>query len=363
MIKLKASFGKVFLILFLFVLYTNSGFTKSCDHIISQILTKEKIKFPVLKIQSESLAKLVPEYTTRMLEIEKLVPDPLKYVKYYVGEYDRVPTNQEVIDYLLTANRMAIDRLKSFKGINRNIDHYVDIAIDFSVFSQRQIDRMVDYAENHEALMHQRFRINHRKNKKIADSSFIISFQTRMQGAVGEFDVVMRLNGVRGQGIHFKFVPNETHKSSRILSKLLEKRVKKVFTELETLDDKELSKVFDNFPHIFRVSEGQSTSEIITRGREWIESKEIDVITKKDERYVVWEVKNYNDLVTMGTLEKGSNSRKSILDQQLELREILEFLGMNELFSQGIIFRRGVDLKAAKLLTDLGINVVGKKRD
>ncbi|PIK15710.1 hypothetical protein [Halobacteriovorax sp. JY17] len=332
--------------------------TRNCRDTINNFMSANPTKSGPIITGASSLGNKIPNFENFRSDMLLKRPSIDNFVKRFSVEHpDRKPTNLEVLNFFERASEDLAGHIRSAKGIDERLDFYLELSAAEIELAPSKLQKVAAYKSNAEftALMKQTY------DARTEDSAQIFNSLgwTNYKGHLGELDVLLRLENLQAQGVYLarrELLDPKAQAINDLFSSKLEEKIAEV-----TLQNIESYK--EKYPHIFKVSENMSNEEILKRGKVFLETKEFDLVIKKNNKYSLVEVKNYKNPIGMRDASEGNGHKKTILDQQLETIEILHFLGVENEFFPTVAFLRGVTPEARAVFESKGISVLAEVID
>lgn len=295
------------------------------------------------------------EFRSQMLSKR---PSIENFVKKYQQDNDgEMPTNLDVINFFATATEGLTTHIRSAKGIDERLDLYLELSAAEIELSPSKLEKISDYKSNNEFTELLKIKYDPRSSES---RQFLDSLGwTNYKGHLGELDVLLRLENLQAQGVyltHKELLDPNSQAVNDLLATKLDEKIAQV--SIENIDS-----YIEKYPHIFKDNSELSKQDILKRGKVFLETKEFDLVIKKNNKYSLVEVKNYKHPVSMREASESNGNKKTILDQQLETIEILHFLGVEDQFFPTVAFLRGVTPEAREVFESKGISVLAEVVD
>jgi hypothetical protein len=332
-----------------------SSADSACTESVRALIPVNPIKSGLIKTGQNSLGMKIPNFSKFRSDMIEIRPSLDKFPdKYRSLNQGTEPTFKEAIEYFIESNNKLAVHIRSAKGHNSELDHY----LEYSAANIDLTDTKINSARTYLTDRQNRRRLS--ENFNIKDSvqrTFFDSLGwTNYKGHLGELDVLLRLENLQAQSMYLtraQLLNPKAQAVSNILATALEKKLRRI-----TVSD--IPSLKRKFPKVFKSKPGESNQIVLEKGIMFLETKELDLIIKKNNKYSVVEVKNYKRPIDHNDVKISSGSKKTILDQQLETIQTLEFLGLEDLFFPTVAFLRGVRPQAKSILEEEGISVLAK---
>ena len=335
--------------------------------LVSQNL--QEVNFERIPVGNTSFASEIQNYEEKIMNLERNLPDLVSFSKKFYQKNERLPSNRDLLNYIAQMNHNMLESIQRFRV--KEHDHLNQIVEDFyhqlsysghkekelvSLLksSSKELDQLVDVTDE-------------------AQLKFINSYLNSFEGAVGEFDILMRLNDFYVHRVQMGLVKKEskTESVSNLrryqIEKMFGKKIDQFFGRMTITNKSDYLKFERKYPNIFQekyfnMFGTKRIDELLHFIKMRILSKEIDIVLKNpDGTLVFFEVKNFKYPIKRSEIlkQKKKGSNRSIFSQQMLMKEILELLGLSKEVGFGIVFRHGIMSSAAELLEEQGVRVIG----
>lgn len=336
-----------------------SSYSEDCLQSAKRFLRKNPIKSGPIQTDKDSLYSHIPDHESFRAKMLAIRPSVTNYTRDHKEKYGKVPKFRDVLEFYIRANAALVAHIKSGIGSNKDLNTYLGqaaraIELPENTFSKYK--QMYEHPEMKARLLEPFYISNDSQRKILSKFNW-----PQYKGDLGELDVALRLRHVVASTVFFKKM-DIRHKGTSAFNKLLSDRVEEVFSSIKPEDIPELIK---KYPRVFREKDDISNEEILRRSRVFIDGKEIDIVLKKGDKYILVEVKNYKNPIGSSDVKISApgTKKKSILDQQIENIEILELLGLRDTVYPSVAFLRGVKPSALEILESYGISVLARVHD
>ena len=328
----------------------SSGNT-SCHRLIKRIYSQTNNYTNNISIHPHSHGARTPGFENKIKSIFSYVPSVKKFVREYESLNNRLPKNSEILNYLIESNKKVISELGTLKTAKADTNQVLKRIQKGISYNEKQLSKINQFKENESAFLSRTYNPQTKDDK-----NKFRSLKKEFYGTLGEVDIFMKLEGTHGVGIYFRDHLEELSPKEAQHNRALFQAVDQAENRLRNISEDVFENMKQRYPLIFD-REGQNIEEKVERVISWMRSKEIDIVANiNNENYLV-EVKNYVSVIDKNTLTR-SHGGKSILTQQKELIELIQFLDLD--YKPMIVFRRGVTSEASEILQNLGFEVLGE---
>lgn len=301
-----------------------------------------------------TLSSKIPEFKSRIEAVENKMFTLKAFTNDFKKHNKRLPTIREAIQKIIIGHHEIIRELKDIPQDDLEIKYYVFQTIDSLEFGLREQENIVAFKNKHQGLLE--------KPLTLKDEDLVNKLENLWKnpfGEYGKFIAAMNIPGVEAQNINLELNPKKglslkAHKHQLKISQAKMSR----FEEIKNFSPDKWEDMTKRFPSIFSDERKNDIKAVIS----WLKNKEIDLIIKIGEnKYLMLEVPNTNQIFTLEELERNINGNKSIIKQQLETKEIIDFLNLKDTYTPAISFLKGIENDAAEKLRAEGITVLDTK--
>lgn len=361
--KLKIYLKYIVLILLCTCISKNTRHPSSiseCSELLLDVITDFSNKHSHSKsfiIEKGSFAEDIADYQDIIKELENRSPSVRRFALDYKNRTGRYPYNREIVDYLELARNDIIKVALKLKGKNEKAHFYVDKFIKSVKFTSSRLESLMAFRVESSSYLEKVYDPDDRSKLMIK----LKSYKHPIFGDLGELDMAFRMKGIKWQSF---FLGGKVEKQNRFIAhyrKLFRVAKRRFLSTWEDGSDDIHLSVLSSYKYITKAIKNKNDPKLkeIEKVIEWISSKEIDLVIEEDGRRILLvEVKNYLNVLTDRDLLSEAGVKKSIFAQQMEIKEILALLGLEDRFRLGIVFRRGITHTAKKLLETNGIAVL-----
>lgn len=323
---------------------------KQCSALARELLIDQE----VFASDAIALRERIPNFDQRMALVESKLFTPKSFANEFKQEHGRYPTVKKTVDHLVKEHKALIAAVKALgEGLedDHELQHYIVQTVELLERSDREVSNINEFFTEYAHLSSAVF---DPKNGEIMQK---MSWLWKNPfGAYGELSTAMRFPGVEAMGLSFRMDADKVMSNREVFHRdLIRKAVEDKVSLMEGYSNKQLAKLKKQYPHVLNFSTGREFNRL----RSWFFSKEIDLIVRRgDGVYYLMEVKNYSRKLTAEKIANDPHGGKSILDQQKELIEMIDFLEIGDQYSPAIHFLKGVDEEAETLLKEAGIKLI-----
>lgn len=307
--------------------------------------------------RGRALKESIPDYEEKITEIENSLFTPKDFSRNYFREYNQNPTLKELLEKMILGHQQIIRSIEQLGEASDRVKYFVAETVRSLSFTEKEKTNYKNFLEEYRHLLNER--INLVRPSSELDKEMIQRIELLWKNPYGDFGELLaglHFQGVEALGLHLRaqkikaIGPKVNFHQNKIVE-----ATSKAFNNLDRAGPETLARWKERFPTIFSGNRAEDLEQV----KQWLESKEVDLITRSEQgRFYIIEVKNYNKMVDLETVTGGYRGSKSIYDQQIEMKEILEFLELDGLYYPAITFLKGVSPKARQLLEEAGIMVV-----
>lgn len=307
--------------------------------------------------RGQALQDSISDYEQKMAEMEGLIFTPKSFAQDYYRQHGVAPTLKEIVEKIILGHQELVRKINDLKAGNPKVKYFVDETVKALNFSDKHKEKIQDFIRENKALLNKRINIGKARTaeeKELKQKLELI--WKNPYGDFGELKAALHFQGVEAQNLHLRLYkvqavgPQVEFHQNKIVE-----ATTSAIESLENASDETMARFKERFPRVFADNRAEDLEAI----KQWLESKEVDLITKSEQgRFYFIEVKNYQSLVNKDSLYEGHRGKKSVFEQQLEMKEILEFLELDSTYSPAITFLKGIDDEARQVLEEAGIMVI-----
>jgi hypothetical protein len=296
---------------------------------------------PLMTVMQGSLAEKSPELIRVLDDINRLQMIPSEFEKQFERVHQFKPGKAEYLEFY--SSRM--DLFKS--GVN---DFISKVKVLDPKVGQRLHVNFIEHAPNYADLIERMSR--NVSTQGVAESAGGVT--QVFAGYLTELYASVALPHVSEVAFHLSRMPD--------ISRIIDEKLKRFVSRFHD-DRRFLATMEERFPGIFknprlrhyRPTTIQERARII---KEWIGSKEIDVVRSAEGKTRWVEIKRNQTQYDMRHFTSRGSKGKSALDQVLEDKEIIEFLGLSDKIQLEYLAVGGLDEEVIQLLKSHGIQVI-----
>ncbi|MEC7277848.1 MAG: hypothetical protein VXV96_16110 [Bdellovibrionota bacterium] len=322
----------------------------SCFHIMRESLERHGSFTP----RGPAIKERIPNFEVKIQNIESRIITPKDFARTFKREKGRWPLIKEMVDFFESGHEALMREIQALEegvGDDRELSYYVNETLNALEMSEKEQQNIITFKAENPQLLETTYDIN--------DGEMVQKMEWLWKnpfGDYGELLVALKTPGVEVQNLHLRILPNQTiSDNSRRHKEIVARALDIKFQELEGLPPAEVAAYKNRYPIVFTEARAQSLEDV----RHWIESKEVDLVVNVEGRgHYFIEVKNYNREVDRSKIESGYRNKKSILEQQKEMVEIIHFLGLERKYIPAIHFVKGVNAEAKEVLEQNGVLVI-----
>lgn len=301
-----------------------------------------------------SLKDKIPNYEAKIAAIEEKIFTIDEFASEYKRAHGSYPTIREVLQKILVGHQDIIRQVKKLRRSDPKVAYFVDETVSSMNFGPKEKEKFEKFIEEYADLLDTPF---NPKSKRLHEvRGLVAGLWKNPYGDLGELLAALHLQGVEVQNLHLRIEKNKAigPRINPHRNKVVE-ATERAFERLEQATPEAIESWKHRFPMIFTEKRSVKMENV----KNWLESKEVDLVTKgKEGKYYFVEVKNYTMTMTLDILQDSPYGGKTIWDQQMEMKEIIEFLELDTLYTPAITFIKGVDEEAARKLEQAGIMVI-----
>lgn len=307
--------------------------------------------------RGKALQDKIPEYEAKMEELEELIFTPKNFGRDHYREHGQNPTLRELIEKIIVGHRTLVLQIQKLGDAHPQVKYFVDETVKSLRFTDKEKANIQEFIGQNRDLLDKRFNIGKATTEEEKEMRRALEgIWKNPYGDFGELKAAIHFQGVEAQNLHLRL-----HKIKAIgpqiefhQNKIVDATTAAI-EQLENASPEALARYRERFPAIFSGNRAEDLDAV----KQWLESKEVDLITKgQNGRYYFIEVKNYDKPLDYETLMDGFKGKKSVMEQQIEMKEILEFLELDAFYSPAITLLKGVKPEAREALEGAGIMVV-----
>ncbi len=301
-----------------------------------------------------SLSERIPNFEERIRSIENAIFTPKSFANQYKEQKGRFPKVKEIIDHFLPGHQKLLDRISALNdavATDGEIKYYIEETLRALKWSDKEKQNLLDFKSENASLLEREFDPSDSQLRQMMERLWKNPY-----GDYGELIVALRTPGVEVQNLVFRIFENESVSPNALRHKnTLKSALDQKFQELAGMSSAQLRETKSRYPVVFNDQRSQEIEDI----RQWIESKEVDLVINVEGRgHYFMEVKNYSKKMTTQRLQDSHGNGKSVLDQQKEMVEIIHFLGLERKYIPAIYFLKGIDAQAKEVLEENGVLVI-----
>gem|GEM_PF-3235282 len=306
-------------------------------------------------LQSSEVKLIQGEYRSLMY------PHPSPLMKVYAGSYaDQRPELLRLIDDVESLQlypRDFKDEFRASHGVDPSNENFVEFYLSRMELFKSAIREYASILKpENEALADQIYRnfseqisSKHDLLRKLNVASVEVSAVGLHQLVIGhltELYAVATLPQVTQAGVTLAQMPG--------MLESMNEKLKRAIGNPEI--EKRFPTIFQNarLKYVRGVSEDEYRAQIV----EWVGRKEIDVIRESDGKTSWVEVKHNSRPFDLGHFTSRGSKGKSALDQILEDKQIIEFLGLSDKIQLEYLATGGMDADVRALLKSNGVRVI-----
>ncbi|WP_127716162.1 hypothetical protein [Halobacteriovorax sp. HLS] len=326
-----------------------------CYEVARAFIDSNPVKSGPILVGQRSLGTKIPSFDTFRSDMLNKRPSIDNFVKKYRADNNgQAPKLAQALVFFRDAHLDLTSHIRSAKGINDELDEYLEMSASHIELGPSKAAKLDGYIADDEfaSLRNEAFDISDSNQRQLFDSLG----WTNYKGHLGELDVLLRLEDLQAQSVYLtktELLNPKSQEVNDLLSSALEQK-------LAALDISQIPDLKVKFPKVFKDSGDLSDEEILSKAKTFLETKEFDLIVKKHGRYSIVEVKNYKHPISMSDMRVDAGNKKTILDQQLETVQIIQFLGLDQKVFPSVAFLRGVKADAKAKLESHGISVLAE---
>ena len=336
----------------------NANRGEDCRDVARAFIASNPVKSGPILTGQRSIGSKIPNFEQFRSEMLSKRPSLDKYAKKFADENNgQSPTVKDALNFYKQAHEDISTHIRSAKGINEELDLYLEMSAANIELSPSKLSKVNDYLTSSEyrEILGTPFNLSGSGQRPLFDSLG----WTNYKGHIGELDVLLRLEDLQAQGVYLKqmnLLNSKSQEVNDILATALDQKLASIsVADIPTLKRK--------YPKVFKDNGQSSDEEILSKAKTFLDTKEFDIVVKKHGRYSIVEVKNYKHPISMSDMKIDSGNKKTILDQQLETVDIIKFLGLEDKFYPSVAFLRGVRRQAKDTLESHGISVLAEVVD
>jgi len=344
----------ILLLAALFLLTTPLSLTanaKSCSGFLADLIypksyAKYETKFtPSIRTRFPEAAAIVDEFESRR-------PSKSLFIQEFTTANRRAPTFADyayhIRDYL---HKLSVD-----------IDNLKTVDDDFARFLNRasdHIDESFNKLSRHEAQNELLYKAPFNPDSPMQNDE-IAQFLLQYYGVMGELRAYVQLDNIVVSNLSFD--PG-FYKVDGFVSPLAARIQTLIEQKFKEISPSSINSLLQRYPHIFatrtRAGRYLTLPESIAHGHNFIKTKEIDfVVALPKGKMGFVEVKKRKGAITKLDLHSTKHGGKSIFDQQLEDKEILAFLGLDQEIELLFMPINGITDEAANDLRAIGVRIL-----
>lgn len=247
-----------------------------------------------------------------------------------------------------------VHRLREF---DERVAYFVDETVSALNFSEKEKAKFQTFIEENASLLNSRF--NPRDSGQSELRTQLESLWKNPYGHLGEMMAALHFPGVEVLNLHLR-TQNNNAIGPRVnfhRNQLVE-AIDRSFERIEESSPEALQSWKSRFPLIFTDGRMENPTDF-SKVKQWLQSKEIDLVTKaKEGKFYLLEVKNYTQLMDQEGLHSSYKGKKTVWEQQIEMKQIIEFLELDGTYTPAITFLNGIDEAATREFEQAGIMVI-----
>ncbi|CBW26561.1 hypothetical exported protein [Halobacteriovorax marinus SJ] len=336
----------------------SEGDLRDCRDVVQGFIRGNPIKSGPILTGANSMGMKIPDFENFRSSMLNKRPSIENFTKKYKEQnQNRLPSNLEVINFYEQASADLVAHIRSAKGINERLDLYLELSAAEIELSPSKLEKIREF----KTLAEFRDDLAKEYDPRNSDSKQFLEALgwTNYKGHLGELDVLLRLENLQAQGVYLterELLDPLAQEVNTILSNAFT-------TKMALVNENNVATYIEKYPNIFKNVEGLTPEQAIAKAKNFLETKEFDLVIKKNNKFSFVEVKNYKEPISTREARVGAGHKKTILDQQLETLEIIQFLGLEDSFYPTVAFLRGVTPEAREVFESRGVSVLAEVID
>ncbi len=301
-----------------------------------------------------SLKTKIPDYDKKMAAIDAKIFTVKNFALEYKEEHGQFPVLKEVLQKIIVGHQDIVRSVHRLRSEDDRVAYFVDETVKVLNFKDKEKERFQKFVQEHVSELNKRFNPRDPDQRALRDE--LEAMWKNPYGDLGELKAALHFPGVDVLNLHLRAEKNSAvgprisyHRNKVVAA------TKSAIERIEAASPEALQSWRNRFPSIFT----EQRMEDLDSVKQWLQTKEVDLVTKaKDGRYYFQEVKNYNKVATVEVLHESYRGKKTVWEQQQEMKEIIEFLELEGTYTPAISFIQGIDEEATRALEQAGIMVI-----
>jgi len=352
-------FNKIFLLVFLITNFMPSAGMANKNLLADDCIGDARAfnHSSSIPIGDFSLARGIDDYESFYAKLSELLPTSQNLVSLFIKEYDRPPKIRDIWPYVeKKLNKMVIN-LKEFGRQYPMTQIYSGQFID--ILEKRISEKRIsEIHRSYAGDLNDYFDANILQHK-----AFHLNFIVRNFGALGEFNILMRIDYLIGANFIFNGRGLKQDSTSAFY-KLYNSHLSTLRQELKaTINEEKIQNLFLAYPNIFKKFDKQkiwSAHDFLEHLFFWLNSKEVDALTLlPDGKYQFIEIKNGHRPADLEKLKAAGKRNKNTIEKVYDMLELIKLLNLEQFISLQIIFNNGLTKEAKEALEKTGVTVRG----
>lgn len=262
-----------------------------------------------------------------------------------------------MIQKLILGHQELQREIHKLREFDERVAYFVDETVGALNFSDKEKAKFQTFIEENTSILNKRFNPRDPQQSQLREQ--LESLWKNPYGDLGEMKAALHFPGVEVLNLHLRMQNNNAigprvnfHRNQLV------EATDRALQRIEEATPEALQSWKNRFPLIFTEGRTENMTDL-SKVKQWLQSKEIDLVTRaKEGKFYLLEVKNYTRLMDNEGLHSSYKGKKTVWEQQQEMKQIIEFLELDGSYTPAITFLNGIDEAATREFEQAGIMVI-----
>jgi mRNA-degrading endonuclease RelE of RelBE toxin-antitoxin system len=323
---------------------------EGCSQAMMALLAEGREYLP----KGVSLKNKIVDYDKKIAAIDAQIFTVKNFALDYHKEHGEFPLLKEVIQKIIVGHQDLVRSVLRLRSSDERVAYFVDETVKVLNFKEKEKEKFQKFIQERATDLNKRFNPRDPEQRLLREE--LENLWKNPYGDLGELKAALHFPGVDVLNLHLRMEKNNAvgprisfHRNKVVAA------TQKAIEKIEGASPEALQSWQNRFPAIFT----EQRMEDLKLVKQWLQTKEVDLVTKaKDGRYYFQEIKNYNKTATLEVLHESYRGKKTVWEQQQEMKQIIEFLELEDTYTPAISFLQGIDDEAKRALEQAGIMVI-----